>query len=153
MHESLFSCRLTDTSYRYTVQAATTRTTVYGRRWQLLDRPRGTLLWQPKKQPECQRRVPRPWHGPIAQSKKARSPLSRCIWITPPSGTRTSGSGASPSANCMRPVWDMETSPNTTGDSIMGMPKPPASVVGKRPQSTFITVDSAGGPRGAPGEL
>ena len=55
--------------------------------------------------------------------------------------------------NCMRPVRDMETSPNTTGDSIMGMPKPPASVVGKRPQSTFITVDSAGGPRGAPGEL
>jgi RNase H len=49
--------------------------------------------------------------------------------VMPPSGTRTSeyepqrsrpslGSGTAPSANCMRPVRDTETSPNTTGDSM-----------------------------------
>ena len=51
-------------------------------------------------------------------------------------------------ANCMRPVRDTETSPNTTGDSITGMLRPPASVAGKKPQNTFTTtVDSAGEPR------
>jgi len=32
----------------------------------------------------------------------------------------------------MRPVRDTETSPNTIGDSITGVPKPPASVVDKK---------------------
>ena len=68
--------------------------------------------------------------------------VSWFLRVMPPSGTRTSEyepqrsrpSLGSPSANCTRPVRDTETSPNTTGDSIMGMPKPPVSVVGKKPQ-------------------
>ena len=103
---------------------------------------------QPKKQPECQRRVPRPWYGPIAQPKKARSPPSRYIGrVMPPSGTRTSEyepqrsrpSLASPSANCMRPVRDMETSPPITSGTLTWMPKHPASVGGRKPRSTSIT--------------